>query len=131
MFGELFPMLSSRNLEQLYGFYRAVFDAAETYRFPIDSADSDVEYVALRVGSSSLGIGRLADAPGAETGRGRIALWVYADDCDTVIERARNNDARIVAEATDQPWGERVGVFADPDGNEIYVGQANTTREGA
>ncbi len=45
----------------------------------------------------------------------------------TVVERARHNNARVIAEATDQPWGERVGVFSDPDGNEIYVGQANTT----
>ncbi|HEX2130559.1 MAG TPA: VOC family protein [Actinophytocola sp.] len=130
VFGELFPILSSNDLGRLWRFYRAVFDAEETYRFPVDGADDAVAYVALRVGSSSLGIGGVGDGPGAEAGRGRIALWVYADDCDAVVARARDAGAGIVAEPADQPWGERLAVIADPDGNEVYIGQANPQADG-
>ena len=136
-FGELFAMVSSRTPERDWAFYRDVFDAQEVYRFPQDAPDRRTEYVSLRVGTSTFGIGRMpgaddaaaapSDEPEADHQDGprhsRIALWLSVTDCEAVTERARAAGAEIVAEPEDQPWGEKVAVVKDPDGLEIYLGQ--------
>ena len=53
----------------------------------------------------------------------RFSLWVYATDCDAAVERLRAAGSTIVAEPADQPWGERIGIVADPDGNTVMIGQ--------
>ncbi|TDC32031.1 hypothetical protein E1211_21525 [Micromonospora sp. 15K316] len=51
----------------------------------------------------------------------RIALWVYVADCPAVVRRLRTAGARVVAEPAAQPWGERMAVVLDPDGNRVMV----------
>ncbi len=119
MITELFPILTTADLERSLGFYRDLLGGVVTYEFP--GPDGAPAYVGLNLGSSHLGIGR---EPSFEPGAGRraVSLWVYADDCDAVVERLRVAGVRIVEEPADQPWGERVARVLDPDGNEVIVG---------
>jgi len=123
MFTESFPILVTPDMHRALGFYRDVLGAEVTYQFP---PEGDPGYVALRLGSSQLGLGLDADAV-ADAPAQRCALWVYAEDCDAAVDRLRSGGARLTEEPADQPWGERVARVLDPDGNEIIVGSPPPT----
>jgi lactoylglutathione lyase len=122
MFEELFPILSTADLARCLGFYRDLLGGQVTYRFP---AEGEPVYVALRLGGSQLGVGR-QDGPGALT-NDRITLWVYATDCDAAIELLRGDGVPIRQEPTDQPWGERMAIVTDPDGNRVIIAARSPT----
>jgi lactoylglutathione lyase len=120
MITELFPILSTPDLDRALGFYRDLLGGTVSYSFP--SPDGATVYVGLNVGSSHIGIAleaAVVDAPRPRP----INLWVYADDCDAVVERVRASGGTITEEAADQPWGERVARVLDPDGNDLIIGQ--------
>ena len=120
MITELFPILSTPDLERALRFYRDLLGGTVTYSFAGD--DGEPVYVGVDLGASHLGIGfqaELADVPRPRP----ISLWLYADDCDAVVERARAAGHPVTEEPADQPWGERVARLLDPDGNEVIVGQ--------
>lgn len=120
MITEIFPILSTPDLEGALGFYRDLLGGSVSYSFP--DTDGTLVYVGVNVGSSHIGIGlepAVVDAPRPRS----ISLWVYADDCDAIVERVRASGGTITQEAADQPWGERVARVLDPDGNEVIIGQ--------
>ncbi len=120
MISELFPIISTPDLERSLGFYRDLLGGTVTFSFPGD--DGKPVYVGLDLGSSHLGIGLEAGVAGPPRPR-PISLWVYADDCDAVVGRVRSAGGTVTEEPADQPWGERVGRVLDPDGNEVVIGQ--------
>jgi lactoylglutathione lyase len=114
VFQELFPIITTTDVDRALGFYRDLLGFQVTYRFP---EDGDPAYVGLELGASQLGIGAGDRAPD-----GGFALWVYADDCDTAVEQLRGHGVPVIEEPRDQPWGERIATVADPDGNRVIVG---------
>ena len=119
MFTEIFPIISTRDLEGALGFYRDLLGATVSYEFP--GPDGKPAYVGLELGGAHLGIGSDPDAPSEPSAR--FSLWAYADDCDAAVERLRASAVEIVEEPADQPWGERVARVRDPDGNLVLIGQ--------
>jgi lactoylglutathione lyase len=114
-----FPILTTRDLGALLGFYRDLLGFTVTYEFP--GPDGEPAYAGLELGPSHLGIGRdpgLTDGPSA-----RYSFWLYVDDCDATVERLRAAGVGVVDEPADQPWGERIARVLDPDGNTVIVGQ--------
>jgi lactoylglutathione lyase len=120
MISELFPIISTPDLERSLGFYRDLLGGTVTFSFPGD--DGKPVYLGVDLGSSHLGIGLEADVA-ASQGPRPISLWVYADDCDAIVGRVRTAGGTVTEEPADQPWGERVGRVLDPDGNEVVIGQ--------
>lgn len=126
MIESLFPIIATRDLPRLLGFYRDLLGGTVSYEFP--GPDGETVYCGLDVGTSHLGIGfdpsdAAASAPGATGATSRsMSLWVYVTDCDAVVERLRSAGATVTAEPADQPWGERVARVLDPDGNEVIIG---------
>lgn len=119
MFRELFPILSTRDLDRALGFYRDLLGGTVTYEFA--GPDDAPAYVGLDIGGSELGIAR--DSAAAEgIDRSAFSLWVYTDDCDAAVERLRVAGVTITEEPADQPWGERVARVRDPDGTEVIIG---------
>ncbi|XVU30297.1 VOC family protein [Actinoplanes sp. CA-054009] len=116
MFDELFPILTTPDLPRSLRFYRDLLGGEVTYQFPPEGAPA---YVSVKLGGSQLGIGQ-QDTPEALTNN-RITLWVYADDCDTGVDRLRSGGAEVLQEPTDQPWGERMATVTDPDGNRVII----------
>jgi predicted enzyme related to lactoylglutathione lyase len=125
MFAELFPILSTRDIDRLVAFYQAACDAQVQYRFP---DDGPAGYVSLQIGTASLGIGLEPSAPGPES-PSRGALWFYANNCDDGFDSLVAAGAQVVSPPTDMPWGERVADVTDPDGNLIHVGQKATVND--
>ena len=118
---ELFPIVSTPDLERALGFYRDLLGGRVTYSFP--GPDGAPAYVGLAMGSSHLGVGLATDETRPP---GPISLWIYVEDCDALVERVRAAGGTVTEEPADQPWGERVARVLDPDGNEVIVGQRST-----
>lgn len=113
---ELFPIISTTDLQRSLGFYRDLLGGTVAFQFP--DPDGAVVYVGVDIGRSHLGIGH---DPDAAAGRATISLWVYTDDCDATIERLRPAGVPILEEPVDQPWGERVALVEDPDGIRVRI----------
>jgi lactoylglutathione lyase len=116
MFDEIFPILASTDLGRALIFYRDSLGGQVNYQFPEEGAPS---FVALGIGASTIGIAE-QDSP-APTTNDRISLWVYTSDCDAAIDRLRADGAPVLLEPTDQPWGERMAMVSDPDGNRVMI----------
>ncbi|MEV1329001.1 VOC family protein [Micromonospora costi] len=113
---ELFPILTTADLAAALRFYGKLLGGTVTYRFP---EEGEPAYVSLRLGAGHLGIGR-QEEPGTLT-NDRVTLWVYVADCAAAVERLRAAGVPVVAEPAAQPWGERMAVVRDPDGNRVLV----------
>jgi uncharacterized glyoxalase superfamily protein PhnB len=114
-----FPILKTDDLPRLVRFYREAFDAVRTYGFPAPDDESRDVFVILRLGESTLAIGRELDIGGGES---QAALWFYVDDLDEATRRAHAAGATIVAPPQEMPWGEIVAQVRDPDGFLVYLG---------
>ena len=121
MVSELFPILSTGDLPRALGFYRDLLGGTMTFEYP--GPDGSPAYVGLTLGASHVGIGADPDRE-PQSGRPRIVLWAYVDDCDATMARLRSAGVRVIEEPADQPWGERTARVLDPDGNEVIIGQA-------
>ncbi|MEK8108767.1 VOC family protein [Micromonospora sp. M12] len=109
--------MTTLDLPRLIAFYRDVVGFELTYRFP---EEGDPEFVALRLGSSELGLAANPEA-GDPADSHRWELCVYADDCDAAVGALRSGGATVTEEPVDQPWGERSARVRDPDGNRLLV----------
>jgi lactoylglutathione lyase len=125
MFTSSFPILATPNLQRALRFYRDLLEGAVDYQFP---PEGDPVYVGLNIGSTHLGLGYDAESKDGPGGQ-RIAMWVYADDCDAAIDRLRGAGVHILEEPADQPWGERIARVHDPDGNEVIIGSRPDAQE--
>lgn len=118
MFTEMFPILSTRDLEASLHFYRDLLDGTVEYQFP---DDGPAVYLGMVIGCSHFGLGADPEAA-TNSATQSFSLWVYADDCDAAAARLAASGAPILEAPTDQPWGERVARVQDPDGNIIIIG---------
>jgi predicted enzyme related to lactoylglutathione lyase len=112
------PVIMTRDLDRLLGFYTALLGAVEASRVP---DEGPAFYVGLRVGNSELGLVAQADAA---TGTAqRILLSVDAGDVDALLERVEALGGHVLGQPNDMPWGQRVAHITDPDGNAINLTQ--------
>ena len=119
-FESIFPVISTRDLPRLLGFYEGLLDGESRSRSP---SDGPPVFVTVRIGSDEIGI---AGSEDASEDPPRVAMWVYVDDCDAAVARLRAAGITIVDEPADQPWGERIARLLDPDGNEVIVGSRSS-----
>ena len=113
-FREPFPILLVDDVDAASRFYRSVFGFEETYR---NEDEGGVEFVYLALEPSGIALGR------RQAGEERdFALWLYADDVDAAAARLREQGATELLPPTDQPWGERMCSFVDPNGHLVHVG---------
>lgn len=120
-FRAAFPILQAREPERLIDFYESAFGFRVGYRFPVQG---QVDYAFLDLAPLGIGIGRRANERGDQLAAGGppFELWIYADDTDEGLRRAVAAGAKIIEPATDQPWGERVALVTDPEGNRVRIG---------
>jgi predicted enzyme related to lactoylglutathione lyase len=111
------PILVSRDLERLAGFYRSLLGAEETERVP---AEGPTFFVGLRIGMSDLGIVADGEAP---DGPQRMLLSIDVPDVDALLPRVDELGGHVEGRANDMPWGQRVAHVQDPDGNAVNLTQ--------
>ena len=112
-FREAFPILYSDDVRGAVDFYCANFGFDVAYRWP---PEGELEFAFLRL--DPLGIGLLRRPPDK---KGDFELCMYTHDIDAVAAELLLNGVEQVVAPADQPWGERVAYFRDPDGNLIHV----------
>lgn len=122
MFDDVFPIITTPDLAKALTFYRDQLGGTVTYQFP---EQGDPVYVGLELGPSHLGIGQDPTAQRGGEGQ-RLSLWVYVQDCDKAFEQLHAAGVKTVQDPADQPWGERMAIVEDPDGNTISLGQKPT-----
>jgi lactoylglutathione lyase len=118
-----FPVLYARDVERVARFY-AAFGFVEHFRLP--GPDGVAGFVSMRrEGGAELAV-TTEDSPrmlaGVEPGPGpRHELFVYVEDVDAAVAGAPAAGGRVLRDAADMPWGERVGFVADPEGNVVSL----------
>ena len=115
------PYLSVKNADEAIAFYQNVF-AAETVSL-LRMPDQRVMHCELTLFGSRLFVSEeLLEHGGtpcpATLGATTVALHLYVDDCDEVVEQMRTAGANILAEPADLFWGERFARARDPFGHE-------------
>jgi PhnB protein len=111
------PRLRLKNAAAAIDFYINAFGAREIMRF---GAGGHIPHAELAIGNSIFMIADEAPEygfPGPETiGGSPVGMHVYVDDADAAVERAVAAGARLVRPVTDQFYGDRSGIVADPFG---------------
>jgi catechol 2,3-dioxygenase-like lactoylglutathione lyase family enzyme len=113
-FREAFPILLVDDVARASAFYCSTLGFAEAYR---NEDEHGVEFAFLSLEPYGIGLGRRAGGDARDH-----ALWIYADDVDAAAAELRAAGATEVLPPTDQPWGERMCSFVDPDGHLVHVG---------
>ncbi|HEY0791355.1 MAG TPA: VOC family protein [Chthoniobacterales bacterium] len=115
-FHSVTPALVVRDAAAAIEFYQRAFGAAEHYR--LTGPDGRIMHAQIQIGDSIL---MLCDempewgCHSAETlGGSPISLAIYVPDVDTSFARALTAGASVVRPVTNQFYGDRSGVVADP-----------------
>ena len=90
--------------ERAFGFTRGVV---------LQDEEGRPRYAELRHGDSVVMLVHKGDS--ATPTNGAAALYTYVPDVDRAVAQARDAGAGV-ADAEDQPWGDRAAVITDPDG---------------
>ena len=109
-------------------FYIKAFDAVELGRVP--RQDGKLIHAALGINGFTVMLnddfpetcGGKSMTP-TSLGGTPVTIHLTVDDVDTKFQRALDAGATVVAELTDQFWGDRYGVVADPFGHHWSMGQ--------
>lgn len=123
---EAFIYLRVRDAAAAVGFYRAAFDAAESFR--LTEPSGRIGHVELRFGPATIllseefpELGILAPDPADAP---RFSIHLHVEDADAAIARALDAGARLTRPAADHAHGERAGAVRDPFGYEWLIGHA-------
>lgn len=117
----------------LIGRVFSVVQAREAVRMTLP--DGQVGHAELTVGNAviSLGLATEPQAPTVPASRQtlRAMTLIFVEDVDEAVQRALHAGGHIVEEATDQPWGLRQAIVADPEGYlwELSVHQRDVALE--
>jgi len=104
------PTMFVRDLDAACAWYERVLGFRTTFRLP--------DYAGLSRGGAYIHLGH-SDPP--------ITAAFYlelADGVDELVAEIEASGVRILSALKDQDYGMREATIHDPDGNEIYVGQA-------
>jgi uncharacterized glyoxalase superfamily protein PhnB len=89
----------------------------EVIRFA--TPDGIVRHAELELGGYIVAVG----VKGSRFGTVNSVTLVFVDSVDATCERAVAAGGSVVSEATDQPWGLRQAVVADPEGQRWEISQ--------
>jgi lactoylglutathione lyase len=118
-----FPVIYANDVDATAAFYVRL-GWVEQFRMP--SPDGTAGYVGLVRDGVDLAV-TTVETPrtfiGVEPGGGgpRFELYVFVDDLDATVADLRDAGVDIVREPADMPWGERVAIVTDPEGNPVVL----------
>ncbi len=113
------PYLVIKGAAKAIDYYKQVFGATVVVR--MDGPSGTVGHAELQIGDSRI---MLADENpqmgnrSAETiGGSPVSLYVYLPDCDSVVQKAAAQGAKILKPVANQFYGDRSGFIQDPFGH--------------
>jgi PhnB protein len=124
----LSPHLVVDNAAAAIDFYVKAFDAVELVRVP--RPDGKLVHASVRINGFMVMLnddfpevcGGKSMTP-TSLGGTPVTIHLTVDDVDTKFQRALDAGATVVTELTDQFWGDRYGMVADPFGHHWSMGQ--------
>ncbi len=102
------------NCSEAIELYKNAFDAKipfEPMRFP----DGRILHAMIKIGDTNIMMSDSFEKENQIVGN-MAHMWLYADDCDAVFNRAVKAGCKVTMEMEDQFWGDRVGQVRDPFG---------------
>jgi lactoylglutathione lyase len=119
-----FPVAYASDVEALASFWE-LLGFRRHVQLP---ADGDPGYVGLtRDGGAELAVTHkqwAVDRYGLSAGSGpRFEMYIYVDDLEAMLARLAEAKVRVLRDAEDMPWGERIATVADPEGNPVALSQ--------
>lgn len=115
----IIPMLVCCDAAAEIDFCKSAFGAVEVSRR--SAQDGSVVHAALKIGAAMVMVHGEAPhlpsrAPQAD-GSSPVVVYIYLEDVDATIERAKSAGAKVLIPAANQLWGDRVGRIIDPAGH--------------
>src|SRR5215212_4434148 len=100
-------------------FCTTAFGAVELSRRT--AQDGAVIHATLKIGSAMIMVHgvvpKLASQAPTPDGASPVVIYLYLQDVDAVIDRAKSAGARELIPTTDAFWGDRIGRIIDPAGH--------------
>ena len=118
---EFVPYLSINDAEKAVAFYSRIFGVAP--HLLLNMPDGRVMHCEFRVGNARFFLSEELPEHGGtpsptRLGATSVAIHLYVDDCDAMVETMTNNDSTVLMAPTDMFWGERFARVRDPFGHE-------------
>ncbi len=107
--------LTVRDLRQAINFYENVLGLQKKYEFK--------DYAGFDCGGVEIGLKTWGELEKPRKGEPCINFLV--DDIDKAYERLQQNNVKIVKGVDETPWGSRILLFEDPDGNVLQMTEIN------
>jgi lactoylglutathione lyase len=117
-FREPFPILYVDDVAAAADRYVSTLGFDEVYRYP---PDGDPNFVFLRLEAHGIALSSRAGYPKRFNAGHDFELCIYTDNVDTAAADLRASGFEEVRPPTDEPWGERMAYFRDPDGHLLHV----------
>lgn len=119
----LAPYLVVKGAAQAIEFYKRAFGAKELFR--LEEPSHKIGHAELQIGDSKL---LLADEyPDFDAlspitiGGTPVSLHMYVEDVDTTVQAALDAGATLLRPLTDEFFGDRVAMVADPFGHKWHL----------
>ena len=113
------PMLVCYDAASEIEFCKAAFGAVELSRRSAE--DVTAIHATLKIGGAMVmvhgEVPRLASKPPESDGTSPVVIYLYLQDVDAAIGRAKSAGARVFIPIADTFWGDRVGRIIDPSGH--------------
>jgi PhnB protein len=121
---EFVPYLSVNDAAEAVAFYSRIFDVAP--HLLLNMPDGRVMHCEFRIGNARFFVSEELPEHGGTPSPTRlkgtsVAIHLYVDDCDSMVETMKNNDSTVLMAPTDMFWGERFARVRDPFGHEWGV----------
>ncbi|MBZ0269614.1 VOC family protein [bacterium] len=118
---EFVPYLSVNDAEKAVAFYSRVF--AIDPHLLLSMPDGRVMHCEFRTGSARFFLSEELPEHGGtpspkSLGATSVAIHLYVDDCDAMVETMTSHGSTVLMAATDMFWGERFARVRDPFGHE-------------
>ena len=115
------PYLSVTDAQRAVAFYSQVFGVEPTLL--LNMPDGRLMHCEFRIGDVGFFLSEELPEHGGtpsptSLGGTTVAVHLYVDDCDAMVDRMTNNGAEVLMESTDMFWGERFARVRDPFGHE-------------
>ena len=121
---EFIPYLSITDATKAVKFYADVFGVAPYVL--LNMPDGRVMHCEFRIGDTRFFFSEELPEHGGTPSPTRldatsVAIHLYVDDCDAMIEKMQDNGSTVLMEPDDMFWGDRFGRVRDPFGHEWAV----------
>lgn len=122
----IIPALAVADIEKSVAFYSEVLGFDVTMTIP--GEDGTLVHASINRGDAAIMFGKRDTSNPHDQGQLGAGVALFAtvaddEDIDAYFQRVKAAGATVVQEPTDQFWGHRDWIIADPDGYLLWIGK--------